>query len=392
MSERLIIRNFGPIKNIDITIKPLTIFIGTQGSGKSTISKLLTICRDASWYIDILDNNDDILKPFADFSIDKYFNEDSYIDYTSNIFDLNIYYKEGHFEIKGKTSDKDDLKRQVKELISKESDNLLKNAGILESPEYMLIDANIIKANFRLTLYIPAERNLIGNLSSSLASILLAKIPLQDSIIEYMSLFERAKKEFLKYEIDFLGVNYEKKDSNEYNIVMKNGKELPLNACSSGLQSVLPMIMVIDYALKVRCFDSFVIEEPEQNLFPENQCNLLSFLTSKLIGSNSEFIITTHSPYLLSHLNNLMLAYKLFQINELKDEVRQIVDERYMVNPENVAVYSLELEKEENCKSIISEKTGLISINSLDSASEFIGEDYERLYRIFLKSKKTNKI
>ena len=44
--ERLIVRNFGPVNNLDIEIRPLTLFIGTQGSGKSTISKLLTICRE----------------------------------------------------------------------------------------------------------------------------------------------------------------------------------------------------------------------------------------------------------------------------------------------------------------------------------------------------------
>lgn len=386
MNERLIIRNFGPIKDIDITIKPLTIFIGTQGSGKSTISKLLTICRDLSWYINILDD-DEVLKPFTDFSIDKYFNKETYIFYQDSI-QTKIYYKDKHFEIESNIFSRDTLKSFIKGLLTNASDTLLKNAKILESPEDLSINISLLSANLRLTLYIPAERNLIGNLSSSLASILSAKIPLQDSIIEYMSLFEKAKKEFPKYEIGFLGVNYEKKNSNEYNIVMKNGKELPLNACSSGLQSVLPMIMVIDYVLKIKCFDSFVIEEPEQNLFPENQCNLLSFITSKQTEQHSKFIITTHSPYLLSHLNNLMLAYKLFQNDEIKEEVRQIVNERYMVNPENVAVYGLEPNGEKNCTSIISEKTGLISINSLDSASEFIGDDYDRLYNLFLKTKK----
>lgn len=387
MVERLIIRNFGPIKDVDINIKPLTIFIGTQGSGKSTISKLLTICRDVSWYINILDNTE-VLKPFIDFSIDKYFNEDTYIHYDNKLLRINIYYNNKKFKIESYFTSQEELKKSIINSITKASNSLLKKTDVLKSPEDFTIDTNFIKANSRLTLYIPAERNLIGNLSSSLASILLAKIPLQDSIIEYMSLFEKAKKDFPKYEINFLGVSFEKKDSNEYNIVMKNGKELPLNACSSGLQSVLPMIMVIDYALKIKCFDSFVIEEPEQNLFPENQCNLLSFITSKQAEFYSKFLITTHSPYLLSYLNNLMLAYKLCQNDEIKDEVSNIVNERYMVNPENVAVYSLEPDGNENCKSIISEKTGLISINALDTASEFIGEDYDRLYKLFLKSKK----
>ena len=47
--EKIIVRNFGPINELNIEIKRFTVFIGTQGSGKSTISKLLTICRDVYW-------------------------------------------------------------------------------------------------------------------------------------------------------------------------------------------------------------------------------------------------------------------------------------------------------------------------------------------------------
>ncbi|MDO4201868.1 MAG: AAA family ATPase [Bacteroidales bacterium] len=86
LKEKLIVRNFGPISKIDIEIRPLTLFIGTQGSGKSTISKLLTICRDLRWWLQILENaeSDEVMKPFYDFSINEYFQENSYIYYTIN--------------------------------------------------------------------------------------------------------------------------------------------------------------------------------------------------------------------------------------------------------------------------------------------------------------------
>ena len=34
MNERLIVKNFGPIKNLDISFKKITLFIGDQGTGK----------------------------------------------------------------------------------------------------------------------------------------------------------------------------------------------------------------------------------------------------------------------------------------------------------------------------------------------------------------------
>ena len=80
--ERLSVRNFGPITDLDIEIRPLTLFIGTQGSGKSTVSKLLTICRDVRWWLQIL-KEDNVMKPFVDFGINEYFHEDTYFLYAT---------------------------------------------------------------------------------------------------------------------------------------------------------------------------------------------------------------------------------------------------------------------------------------------------------------------
>ena len=44
MKNFLTIKNFGPIKEATIEMKPLLIIIGGQGTGKSTLAKMLTIC------------------------------------------------------------------------------------------------------------------------------------------------------------------------------------------------------------------------------------------------------------------------------------------------------------------------------------------------------------
>ena len=46
MSEKLSIRNVGPIASADIIIKPRMILIGPQASGKSTVAKLIAILRN----------------------------------------------------------------------------------------------------------------------------------------------------------------------------------------------------------------------------------------------------------------------------------------------------------------------------------------------------------
>lgn len=381
-SERLVVRNFGPITNLDIEFRRLTLFIGDQGSGKSTLSKLLTICRDYNWWLLMLENAaaEEVRKPFYDFGINEYFMDDTFISYTTTGF--SIKYENGTFSIVSDYITADDIRKYFI--------YLNKRYGSGQDAVVDETQAKELESYARAVLYILAERNLVGNLSESLASMLTAQVPLPKPLMEYMSMFERAKKEYPSYNIPFFNVKFVKKNGKERIELVGKDKDLPLSACSSGLQSAIPMLMVIDYALKTDSFNSFVIEEPEQNLFPQNQFEMLGFVTSRLwhLNQRRQFIITTHSPYLLSSLNVLMLAYKLHHIDEVREEAEKIIVPGYSVNPDDVAVYSLDPNSEEYCKSLISEKTGLVSVNELDSVSEVIGDDFDRLYDLYRQVKK----
>lgn len=380
MEERLIVRNFGPITDLDIEFRPLTIFIGTQGSGKSTVSKLLTICRDMRWWLTILEDAkaDEVIRPFYDFSIDEYFQEDSYIEYKNN--DLTLKYEKGGFCL----NSTEWTSNSIKKFILYSNAKLRYRGEIPINEEVDELSQVVLNANARMNLYILAERNLVGNLSESLASMLTANVPLPDPLLEYMSLFEKARRKLVPYNIPFFGVRFDKKDGRYRIILTDKDKDLPLRACSSGLQSAIPMLMIIDYALQTDIFNSFVIEEPEQNLFPDNQREMLGFITSKFWEKKyRQFIITTHSPYMLSSLNVFMLAYKLYEHEEIREQVEEIVKPGFMVSPDDVAVYSLDPKSEVYCKSLINEKTGLVSVNELDSVSEIIGDDFDRLYDLY---------
>ena len=50
---RICIKNVGPIKQVDINLKRINVFIGMQSSGKSTIAKIISFC---SW-LDKLNTN-----------------------------------------------------------------------------------------------------------------------------------------------------------------------------------------------------------------------------------------------------------------------------------------------------------------------------------------------
>ena len=53
MKESLVIKNFGPIKSVDLELGKMTILIGEQATGKSTIAKVLTVCRYWSHIVDV---------------------------------------------------------------------------------------------------------------------------------------------------------------------------------------------------------------------------------------------------------------------------------------------------------------------------------------------------
>ena len=64
------------------------------------------------------------------------------------------------------------------------------------------------------------------------------------------------------------------------------------------------------------------IEEPEQNLFPDSQWELVQKIVRKIgrVRGKEEFndsmaVLTTHSPYVLTALSILLLASKAFAIN-----------------------------------------------------------------------------
>ena len=386
--DRIKIHNFGPIKDVDIELSKLMVFIGPQGVGKSTFAKLLTILSDVYWWANLCKNNNP-LSEFKKMGIEKYFATDTIIEYHGR-YDVNIEYHNGNFNITIDGKSKDEAYDFCKMLIGvSTADNLINLGFDIEDKQIdrsINDNRNFLRANLRYACYIPAERNLAGAVSSSLASIVLSKIPLPNTLMEYLSLYERAKNHFSTYDASFLGVKYDKSNGADCISVLDDEKKhISLEECSSGIQSALPMLMVTDFASEEKCFDTYVVEEPEQNLFPTNQREVLNRLIS--IANSHEcmyMVVTTHSPYLLSSLNVNMLADKLSKTGESNDEINDIVAPQFRMNSDKVSVFSLG--GETYCESIKDNRTGLVSVNYLDVVSDAIGSDYNKLYQLYLKT------
>lgn len=398
MKERIKVKHFGPITNLDIEIKRLTFFIGSQGSGKSTVSKLLTIFRDVLWRYAVL-KGWDVMKHFREMNIDSYFYEDTEIEYTMDVFLIS--YKKGKFScvyVKDPTN-KDILISILEKSLATAGRKVMNNLGYtdIEELKFNEADMNLFIANTKTLLYIPAERIIASQLSESLANIMASEIPFGGQLKEYMSLFGKARKEFPEYTVSFLNATYKFDNGvDKVSIGEDEKKGIKLSSCSSGLQSVLPLLMIIDYCMRNEYFDSFVVEEPEQNLFPSNQRELMRFLLSKWNNEKKDLamIITTHSPYLLSILNNYLYASELGRDEKIpQDEVRSIIEEKYWVDIEDCAVYSLgeEMNGGDFCKSVISENSRLVDFNYLDAVSIEMGEEFDRLQKLQISSHRKRK-
>jgi hypothetical protein len=111
-----------------------------------------------------------------------------------------------------------------------------------------------------------------------------------------------------------------------------------------------------------------IVEEPEQNLFPSSQWQMLqSLLKINNMNEDNKLVITTHSPYLINYLT---IAIKAKQVidnllpdnkNTLIAKLSKIIDTNSCVDTKFVSIYEME------------EKTG--TIKALSKYNELIPSD-----------------
>jgi predicted ATPase len=88
-------------------------------------------------------------------------------------------------------------------------------------------------------------------------------------------------------------------------VYLSNKKALPLSQTASGFQAEIPLYVILEY-FSSKEPNFFAIEEPELNLYPETQKKLVEYIVEKCTHKNNRLVITTHSPYILTALNNLI--------------------------------------------------------------------------------------
>lgn len=407
MNERLIVKSFGPVRDLDITFKKVTLFIGDQGTGKSCVAKLFSMFK---WLEKVLSQKKYKLNYFEQYNrfltkvcsyhrIDSFIREDSYLRFESNRYEF--VYSDGSFRIRDKNED----------------------AGLFRAN-----DAN--EVGLSKIMYVPAERSIVSVAENK--TKLLKELP--DSSETFSDEFVNAKKYFKSgYELPFEGLHFEYDSLNEVGWISDGDYKVRLINASSGIQSSLPMCMVSEYLSKMIAereevklskeekdklekrvaeimqddaisdnikdmmirqlssanrYDRFIniVEEPELNLFPQSQLEVLRSLVA--INSSSEqnmLVLTTHSPYSLAILNMLVMGAKVYRKAGEDDKamIESILPHKYHLDENDVAAFRLSLKDENYCASIINPNTGMIAKNDLDSCSDEINRIFNQLYRLY---------
>lgn len=370
------IRNIGPIKEVpEITLNRVNVFMGLQSSGKSTIAKIISYCtwveKDVATgqplsYYEEKGRFKKLLESFH--KIKDYFRADSYIHYTSDT--VEIVWENGACRLQW-------------------------------------VDRFAYRRS-KIT-YIPSERNMV--ILPEARRVELGSSNVRSFLFDWFTACEKCTD----LPILNLGVNYHYVEAKEEDHI-RGGEgdskyDVLLSNASSGLQSLTPLLVMIEYltkwvyeektpsyehAQREKAFltlykelpsdllaelsqqlyethnSQFIIEEPEMNLFPETQRDLVYHLLNKCLErEGNRLTITTHSPYILYALNNCMMAGLVYDKMDEKSKGR-LKCGTSKISPSDVSIYEIQ----EGVVKRVQKEDGLIQDNYFDQQMGKLMDDF----------------
>lgn len=400
--KKISIKDVGPIKNVSFKLNKVNVLMGPQSCGKSTIAKIASYCQWVEKRF-ILDGKfdykvEDQLLNFHRLSANS-FSQSSFIEYESDFIKIKYNGK--------KLEEKIELKENYEDY--KKSKNI----------------------------YIPSERNFVSvipNLSKYKET--------NDNIMSFLYDWYTAKRKFAKDKslniLDF-GINFYNKNDDDLDVLelKESQNEILLSEGSSGLQSVIPLVVLVEYLTEkiddvnnvtsIRELDNsienllkrtsnididklsnkelkiyiaelertkaefigyrlskanyhssnLIIEEPEQNLFPKTQRDLVYYIIKKIKKNEDHSVfITTHSPYILYAINNCLLGYV---IKDRIDEAakNELLSKNSWLNPAKTSIWQI---ANGEMYSVIDERSQTVTKHYFnDITSEIMDEYYEML-------------
>lgn len=398
--EKISVTDFGPIRHAEVEIKPFCILIGHTSSGKSTVAKLLDLFNGIEFYsISSGDSLTLFMLLLKKYGIDFKFQKQTCLIYQINEYKWTItkdgiqtnypfskIMQEWVDDIKGKNdrSHKEKIKRILDslakedsslELIEQEPDELIK------SSRYYVFYSQLIRKYIyqNNSTYIPAERILMSILSQSIFGFYDKGVNLPSCLITFGNVYSYTKRHG-SYEIDFLNLKVLfDKDGAKDKIQLENGEEIDFTQASSGLQSLIPLLSVFNFGLEKNAVG--IIEEPELNLYTEVQKDLTEYLIKRTKEKKAKLFITTHSPYILSTIQNLLQAGNIAaESPEKAEQVAKLVSPDKWIDYNDLTCQFFS--NDGTSHNILDDEYHTIGINQMDDVSAELSEIYDSLLDI----------
>lgn len=121
-----------------------------------------------------------------------------------------------------------------------------------------------------------------------------------------------------------------------------------------------------------------IVEEPEAHLFPEAQMSTIQLLVLMLnCAPSGHLILTTHSPYTLTVVNNLIYAAKVGA--QHPEQASSVIQKELWLPLEKVSAYILQ---DGEASDIIDADLGEIKAELIDSISNVINQQYDQLLQL----------
>ncbi|WP_420236493.1 AAA family ATPase [Telmatobacter bradus] len=410
--RKLTVKNFSVIEDAELEFGKITVLIGPQASGKSLLCKLAYFCGQA--VPELIESCFSQRLSFASllFRIQNEFLEKFSEESWRNQNFLVVYVLDNFSVSFAKSSKQEKLSISLQEgLRNFYSENLTGNRVILPSgirKQLLPKDTGPLPLVEDST-YVPTGRAFYSLPNRGYAALATKNL---DWITQlYASQFDAEYKALMKCYQSDLGalrafgelvttILKGKVIREEGRLLFESNQDIrkwPFEILSSGTLELLPLINSLSQSIDKARYSNiptmpapplgmFFIEEPELGVFPNTQNDLVRLLAwfANFDSLWLSYAITTHSPYILSAFNNLILAGQLGQKAPLKKKIP--IDEKYWIAPGTFKAYSIHDGKLE---SILSD-SGLINGEYLDDVSETIGHEFDELLRLEYANQKVS--
>jgi predicted ATPase len=362
--ERLKITDFLTIKEFDWEVEHFNIITGDMGSGKSLSIKLL------KFFEDIIP--DLLVLPYEQFTkrleyetffvyLEKKFRSIFYLpDTKKNGYEnFNLEYMFSHGKqtvkivIKNDGNNKllvespflqkllDDWKKTMQNKHKKQKNGITLDG--LDEVKLLLYHEllNMFGGHFPIsTTFIPASRAALAFGANYTDDYLKEYNELTSVLPTFVSRKSRLIKTILKAEMKTNGVLWLESD---------DGRKVPIEKASSGQQEIVYVLMLLEKLGNFRYSygrdQSLFIEEPSAHLFPLEQKQTIELILEifnalKKKRKPVRFFITTHSPYILNSLNNILKKGSLLEKHADKaDKINAAVNIPHLYAKEVSAYY-----------------------------------------------------